>query len=140
MKLHTYLNYGGNCEQAFRFYEKHLGGKITMMMTHGQQPNVKDVPPHQKDAILYARMSIGGTDLMGSDVPSERFQPMRSVYLSLSVQNIDEAERIFALLSDGGEIFMPMQETFFAFRFAMLRDRFGTSWMIINERTPPQSA
>ena len=140
MKLHTYLNYGGNCAQAFRFYEKHLSGKITMMMTHGQQPNARDVPPDQKDAILYARMSIGGTDLMGSDVPSERFQSMRSVYLSLSVQNIDEAERIFALLSDGGEIFMPMQETFFAFRFAMLRDRFGTSWMIINERTPPQSA
>jgi len=77
---------------------------------------------------------------MGSDVPSERFQPMRSVYLSLSLDSIDEAERIFTLLSDGGEIFMPMQETFFAFRFAMLRDRFGTSWMIINERTPPQSA
>jgi PhnB protein len=140
MKLHTYLNYGGNCEQAFRFYEKHLGGKITMMMTHGQQPNAKDVPPDQKNAILYARMSIGETDLMGSDVPSERFQPMRSVYLSLSVNSIDEAERVFALLSDSGEIFMPMQETFFAFRFAMLRDWFGTSWMIINERTPQQSA
>jgi len=140
MKLHTYLNYGGNCEQAFRFYEKHLGGKVTMMMTHGQQPSTKDVPPDQKNAILYARMNIGETDLMGSDVPSERFQPMRSVYLSLSVKSIDEAQRIFALLSDAGEIFMPMQETFFAHRFAMLRDRFGTSWMIINERTPPQSA
>jgi PhnB protein len=140
MKLHTYLNYGGNCEQAFRFYEKHLGGKITMMMTHGQQPNAKDVPPDRKNAILYARMSIGETDLMGSDVPSERFQPMRSVYLSLSVNTINEAERLVALLSDGAEIFMPMQETFFAFRFCMLRDRFGTSWMIINERTPPQSA
>jgi PhnB protein len=140
MKLHTYLNYGGNCEQAFRFYEKHLGGKITMMMTQGEQPNAKDVPADQKNAILYARMSIGETDLMGSDVSSERFQPMRSVYLSLSVDTIDEAERIFGLLSDGGEIFMPMQETFFAFRFAMLRDRFGTSWMVINERTPQQSA
>jgi PhnB protein len=111
-----------------------------MMMTHGQQPNAKDVPPDQKNAILYARMSIGDTNLMGSDVPSERFQPMRSVYLSISLNSIGEAERIFALLSDGGGIFMPMQETFFAFRFAMLRDRFGTSWMIINERTPPQSA
>jgi len=140
MKLHTYLNYGGNCEQAFHFHEKHLGGKITMMMNHGQQPNAKDIPPDQKNAILYARMSIGETDLMGSDVPSEHFKPMRSVYLSLSVNSIDEAERIFALLSDGGEIFMPMQETFFAFRFAMLRDKFGTSWMIINERTPPQGA
>jgi PhnB protein len=139
MKLHTYLNYGGNCAQAFRFCEKHLGGKISMMMTHGEQPNAKDVPPYQKDAILYARMSIGETDLLGSDVPSERFQPMRSVYLSLSVNTTREAEHIFALLSNGGETFMPMQETFFAHRFAMLRDKFGTSWMIINERIPPQS-
>jgi PhnB protein len=139
MKLHTYLNYGGNCAQAFRFYEKHLGGKISMMMTQGEQPNAKDVPPDQKDAILYARMSIGDTDLMGSDVPSERFQPMRSVYLCLSVAATDEAERIFALLSDDGETFMPMQETFFAHRFAMLRDKFGTSWMIIHERTAQQS-
>jgi PhnB protein len=76
---------------------------------------------------------------MGSDVPSERFQPTRSVYLSYSLNTTGEAERIFALLSDGGEIFMPMQETFFAHRFAMLRDKFGTSWMIINERTPQQS-
>jgi len=135
MKLHTYLNYGGNCKQAFSFYEKHLGGKITMMMTQGEQPNPQNVPPDQKNSIMYARMSIGETDLMGSDVPSERFQPMRSVYLSLSLNSIDEAERIFSLLSDGGEIFMPMQETFFAFRFAMLRDKFGTSWMIINERS-----
>jgi PhnB protein len=140
MKLHTYLNYGGNCEQAFRFYEKHLGGKITMMMTHGQQPDAKDVPPGRRNAILYARMSIGETDLMGSDVPPEHFQPMRSAYLSLSVNSIDEAERVFALLSGGAEIFMPMQETFFAFRFAMLRDRFGTSWMLINKRTSPRSA
>jgi PhnB protein len=139
MELHTYLNYGGNCEQAFRFYEKHLGAKVTMMMTQGQQPNAKDVPPDQKNAILYARIRIAGTDLMGSDVPPERFQPMRSVYLSLSLKSIEEAERVFALLSDGGEIFMPMQETFFAFRFAMLRDKFGTSWMVIHER-PQQNA
>jgi len=89
MKLHTYLNYGGNCAQAFRFYEEYLGGKITTMMTHGEQPNAKDVPPNQKDAILYAR-SIGETDLMGSDVPSDRFQPMRSVYLSLALASRGE--------------------------------------------------
>ena len=137
MKLHTYLNYGGNCEQAFRFYEQHLGGKITMMMTHGQQPNAKDVPPAQINAILHARMDIGGTELLGADVPPERFQPMRSVYLSLAVSSIEEAERIYALLSDGGQIFMPMEETFFAFRFAMLRDKFGTSWMLLHPK--PQS-
>jgi PhnB protein len=138
MKLRTHLNYGGNCAQAFRFYEEHLGGKISMMMTHGEQANAKDVSARQKDAILYVRMRIGETDLMGRDVPSERFQPMRSAYLSLSVTTAGEAERTFVLLSGGGETFMPMQETLFAHRFAMLRDRFGTSWMITNERTPQQ--
>lgn len=139
MKLLTYLNFGGNCEQAFRFYEQHLGGKITMMMTHGQQPNPSEVSPDWKNAILHARISIGETELLGADIPPDRFQPIRSVYLSLIVSSIDEAERIYALLSDGGQIFMPIEETFFAFRFAMLRDKFGTSWMILHERPMPQS-
>ena len=140
MKLHTYLNYGGNCEQAFRFYEQHLGAKITMMMTHGEAPNANNVAPDWKNAILHARLSIGETELLGADIPPDRFQPMRSAYLSLIVNSIDEAERIYALLSSGGDIFMPMQETFFAVRFAMLRDKFGTSWMILHERPRPQSA
>jgi PhnB protein len=137
MKLHTYINYGGNCEQAFRFYEQHLGGKITTMMTHADQPHPTDIQPGWEKAIMYARMTIGETELRGNDVPPDRFQPMRSVYLSLTVTNTDEAERIHALLSDGGQIFMPMQETFFAFRFSMLRDKFGTSWMILHERPMP---
>lgn len=137
MKLRTYLNYGGNCEQAFRFYEQHLGGKIIMMVRHSEQPNPQDVPANWKNAILHARISIGDSELMGADIPPERFQPIRSVYLSLSVGSNDEAERIYALLSDGGQIFMPMQETFFAFRFAQLRDKFGTSWMILHERPRP---
>jgi PhnB protein len=137
MKLHTYLNYGGNCEQAFRFYEKHLGGKIIMMMTHGQQPNPTDVPPQWENAILHARMELGQTTLMAADVPPGRFQPMRSAYLSLTISSTDEAERIYALLADSGQIFMPMQETFFAFRFAMLRGKCGTSWMIIHETPMP---
>ncbi len=135
MKLNTYLNYGGNCAQAFRFYEKHLGGKITMMMTHAQQPNAQGVPPEWKDAILHARIELGGTELLGADVPPDRFQPMRSAYVSLTVDSTGEAERIYALLSEGAEIFMPMQETFFASRFAMLRDRFGTSWMLLHDRS-----
>jgi PhnB protein len=137
MKLFTYLNYGGNCQQAFRFYEQHLGGKIIMMMTHGQNPGPTNVPPEWKDAILHARMTLGETELLGADIPPDRFQPMRSAYLSLLVDSIAEAERIYGLLSEAGEIFMPMQETFFAFRFAMLRDKFGTSWMLLNERPRP---
>src|ERR1700675_2471459 len=101
MKLHTYLNYGGNCAQAFRFYEQHLGGKITMMMTHGEQPNATGVPPEWKNAVLHARIDLGGTTLLGADIPPDRFQPIRSAYLSLTVASIDEAERLYALLSDG---------------------------------------
>jgi len=137
MKLHTYLNYGGNCEEAFRFYEKNLGGKIMMMMRYGDQPDPKNTPPGTEKWILYANMAIGETQLMGSDVPPERFQPMRSVYLSLGVDSSEDAERIFKLLNEGGEVFMPMGETFFAHRFGMLRDRFGTSWMIIHDKPMP---
>ena len=135
MQLHIYLNYGGNCEEAFRFYERHLGGKITFLMRHGEQPASGNVPPDWNGKILHARMSLGGTELLGADIPT--FQPMRSAYLSLTVDSIDEAERINALLSDGGQIFMPMEETFFAHRFAMLRDRFGTSWMLLNPKPAP---
>jgi PhnB protein len=137
MKLLTYLNYGGNCREAFRFYEEHLDGQITMMMTHGEQPRPSEATAGWKDKILHARMNIGETELLGSDVPAERFQPMRSVYLSLLLDSVDEAERVYALLSDGGEIYMPMAETFFAYRLAMLRDRFGTSWMLLRERPRP---
>ncbi len=131
MQLHTYLNYGGNCEQAFRFYEQHLGGKVTMLMRHGEQPDQTNVADDWKNAVLHARMTLGGTELLGADVPPDRFQPMRSAYLTLTVDSTNEAERIYSLLTDGGQVFMRMQETFFASRFAMLRDRFGTSWMIL---------
>jgi PhnB protein len=132
MNLHTYVNFPGKCAEAFRFYEKHLGGKIGMMMTHGQAPDQSKVDPRWKDAVLHARISIGGTELMGADIPNA--QPMRSAYLSLSVGSDGEAERIFSALSDGGEVFMPLQETFFATRFGQLRDRFGLNWMILRER------
>jgi PhnB protein len=134
MKLYTYLNYGGNCRQAFDFYAEHLGGKITMMTTHGEQPESNKVPPDWKHAVLHARIEVGDTILLGADIPPERFQPMRSAYLSLMLDSVDEAERIYALLTEDGQIFMPMEETFFARRFAMLRDRFGTSWMLLHER------
>lgn len=134
MKLNTFLNYGGNCEQALRFYEQHLGGKITMLMRRSEQPDQTVTWPGSDNAVQYAAMDIGETQLMASDVPPDRFQPMRSVYLSLTVDSAAEAERIWALLSEGGQVFMPMAETFFATRFGQLRDRFGTSWMVLAAR------
>jgi len=132
VKLDIYVNYPGNCEQAFRFYEQYLNGKITMMLTHQQQPDTANVPENWKNAILHARIEIGETVLMGADIPNA--EPMRSAYLTLSLGSAAEAERIYALLSDGGQVFMKMEETFFASRFAMLRDKFGTSWMLLHEK------
>lgn len=131
MKLDIYLNYPGNCQEAFRFYERHLGGKVTLMMTHGQGPNAASLSADQKNAILHARMELGGTVVMGADISNS--EPMRSAYLTLTVDSEQEAERVYALLAEGGQIFMKMEKTFFANRFAMLRDRFGTSWMLLHE-------
>ena len=131
MKLDIYVNYPGHCEDAFRFYEQHLKGKITGIARHGEQPN-PNIPDNWKNAVLHARIEIGGSVLMGADIPNA--EPMRSAYLTLRLDSAKEAEQIYAILTDGGQVFMKMEETSFASRFAMLRDRFGTSWMLLHER------
>ena len=135
MKLLTYLNYAGRCREAFQFYETHLGGKITFMMTHGEGPSANMAPEGWRDAVLHARMSLGETELMGADIPN--CQPTRSSYLTLLVDSNEEAERVYAALSEGGEVLMPLTETFFAFRFGQARDKFGVAWMIIHQRPRP---
>jgi PhnB protein len=130
MRLDIYLNYRGTCEQAFRFYERNLGGRITGMVRHGDQPN-PSLAADWKDKILHARIEIGTTVLMGADIPQA--EPMRSAYLALTLDLEADAERVYAVLADGGEIFMKMGKTPFANRFAMLRDKFGTSWMLLHQ-------
>ena len=129
MKLDIYVNYPGHCENAFRFYEQHLDGKIKMMMPHQQPP--PNFPKEWENPMLHAIIEIGGTILRGADIPDA--EPMRSAYLTLRLDTPEKAEHIYTILSDGGEIFMKMEKTFFANRFAMLRDQFGTSWMLLNE-------
>ena len=133
MRLDIYVNYRGNCEQAFRFYEQHLGGRITGMIRHREQPN-PNIPADWQDNVLHARIAIGTGIVMGADIPSA--EPMRSAYLTLSLDSEEDAERVYALLADGGEIFMKMEKTPFANRFAMLRDTFGTSWMLLHQPEP----
>ncbi|MGH7615389.1 MAG: VOC family protein, partial [Gemmatimonadales bacterium] len=111
MRLDVYLNYRGNCEQAFRFYEHHLGGTITGIIRHGEQPN-PNIAVDWKEKVLHARMAIGTTVLMGADIPHS--EPMRSAYLTLTLDSEADAERLYALLGDGGEIFMRMEATPFA--------------------------
>src|SRR5262245_43100274 len=133
MQLNTYVNFAGRCAEAFRFYEEQLGGQVGMLVRHGDAPVQRPMDPQWNDAVLHARVTIAGTELMGADIPTA--EPMRSAYLSLRVETDAEAERIFTALADGGRVFMPMQETFFASRFGQLQDRFGVNWMILRERT-----
>ena len=133
MEMYTYVNFAGTCREAFKYYEKHLGGQIGMLMTHADSPGPSRLGPEWKDAVLHARISIGGAELAGADIPSA--QPMRSAYLSLNADSDAEAERIYAALADGGEVLMKMEETFFASRFGQVRDRFGINWMIVRQRT-----
>ena len=134
MKMHPYLNYGGNCKEAFEFYAEHLGGTIHAMLSQSQQPDTSHVPAGQENAIMYACMTLGGVTLAGNDVPPEYFERMRSAYLSLILDSNEEAEQAYATLIEGGQILMKMDETFFAHRFAMVRDRFGTQWMLIHQK------
>lgn len=141
MKVNTYLNFPGKCAEALEFYEKHLGAKILYKTTFAEMPQSNDLPPgFNPNGILHARFDLGGTLIMASDGPPGKVEPMRSAYLCLSVDSNEEAERVYKILSDGGETFMAIQETFFAHRFAQLRDKFGVAWMVIHERPmgPPQ--
>ena len=130
MQLDPYLLFNGNCAEAFKAYEKILGGKIELMMTHGESPMADQVKPEWRDKIIHARMVAQGQVLMASDAPPEHYEPMQGFSVSLSVGQAAEAERIFKALSDGGQVRMAMQKTFWAERFGMLVDPFGTPWMI----------
>lgn len=132
MKMSTYVNFPGTCAEAFRYYEKHLGAKVDMLMTHAQTPDQSRVRPEWRDAVLHARISIGDTELWAADIP--KAEPMRSAYLTLKMDTDSEAERAFSALSDGGHVLMAMREEFFASRFGQVRDQFGINWMILHER------
>jgi len=130
MKLNSYLFFNGQCEAAFKFYEKCLGGKIEAMLTHEGTPAEQDVPSEWRKKILHARLTVGDQALMGSDAPPERYDKPQGFSVSLNVDKPAEAERIFRALSENGKVQMPLEQTFWAVRFGMCVDRFGTPWMV----------
>lgn len=138
MKVNIYLNFPGTCEEAMSFYEKHLGAKVVNKGTYAAMAGVggpKNLPPGLKpESVIHARFTLGDAVVMASDGPPERVQPMRSSYITLSVDSNEEAERIFTALTEGGEVFMAIGETFFAHRFGQCRDKFGVNWMVIHEK------
>ncbi|HYD50530.1 MAG TPA: VOC family protein [Terriglobales bacterium] len=130
MKLDPYLVFNGNCAEAFRTYERCLRGQIEMMMTFGQSPEAANMPRELHDQVMHVSLLIEGQRLMGSDSPPEHYEEMKGISVSIGVEDPAEAERIYRELSAGGQIRMELQETFWAQRFAMFTDRFGTPWMI----------
>jgi PhnB protein len=136
MKVTTYLNFAGKCSEALDFYARHLGAKIIMKATFDTMPDPKMIPPGMEKGILHSRFQVGDTLIMASDGP--KAEPMRSAYLALGVDSNEEAERIYAALAEGGEVFMKMDETFFAHRFGQLRDKYGVNWMVIHEKPMPR--
>jgi PhnB protein len=133
MQLNPYLFFNGNCADAFKFYEKCLGGKIVTMMTHEGTPAAEQVPANWREKIIHARLTVGDQVLMGSDAPPDRYAPMKGFGVSFAADSPADAERIFRALSEKGAVGMPMQQTFFAVRFGMVVDQFGTPWMITCE-------
>jgi PhnB protein len=134
MQINPYLSFNGTCDAAFKFYETVLGGKILMKMTYGESPMAAQTAPADKDKIMHVRLAVGDMLLMGADAPPQFYEPMKGIVVSLGIEAPAEAERVFAALSENGTVRMPIQETFWAQRFGMLTDQFGTPWMVNCEK------
>jgi PhnB protein len=130
MKTTPYLTFPGTCAEAFAFYAKVLNGKIDSMFAHRGTPAAEHVPADWLDKIMHAHLVFGGGDLMGSDNSPAWYKKAEGLWVSLHVDSAAEADRIFSALSEGGEIRMPIEKTFWAERFGMTVDRFGTPWMV----------
>jgi PhnB protein len=134
MQINPYLTFSGNCEEAFKFYAKVLGGEIVAMIPHAGTPAEGFVPAEWGSKIMHAYLRVGDAGFMGSDSPPDRAQKPQGFSVSIHVKDVSEAERIFAALAEGGSITMPIQETFWSPRFGMLTDRFGIPWMLNTEQ------
>jgi PhnB protein len=134
MQLNPYLTFNGNCEEAFKAYHRILGGEIIAMIPHEGTPAECNVPAEWRKKIIHARLVGNGMVLMGSDAPPDRYQPMQGFSVTLNIKDPDEAELVFNALAKEGTVRMPLGETFFAIKFGMLADKFGTPWMVVCEK------
>jgi PhnB protein len=140
MQINPYLFFDGQCQEAFEFYAKLLGGKIEAMFPHEGTPAAAHVPAEWRSKIIHARLIFGSQVLMGSDAPPEHQQKPQGFSVNINVDNPADAERIFNALKEKGKVTMPFGETFWALRFGMLVDRFGTPWMVNCEKAAAQAA
>jgi PhnB protein len=134
MQLNAYLSFNGQCEAAFKFYERLLGGKVTFMMTWGESPMKDQFPPELQKQIMHATLTVGDGLLMGADPPPDRYEKPQGISVSINLKDTAEGKRIFNGLAEGGTVHMPFQETFWAAGFGMCVDRFGIPWMVNCEK------
>jgi PhnB protein len=130
MKLNPHLTFSGQCQSAFKFYERSIGERIVTMLTWGESPIAKQAPPEWRDKILHATLAVGDSVLTGADVVPEQYQHPKGFSVQLNIDDPGDAERIFAALAEGGAVQMPLQKTFWALRFGVLVDPFGIPWEI----------
>ncbi|HEY2446641.1 MAG TPA: VOC family protein [Rhizomicrobium sp.] len=134
MRINPYLNFNGNCAEAFDLYARVLHGKDLHVMTFRDSPMATQAAENEKDNVVHARFTAGDSMIMGSDAMGGRYNKPQGYAVNINVDTPEEAERIFAGLSEGATIGMAIQETFWAKRFGMLTDRFGTHWMVNCEK------
>ena len=138
MQINPYLNFNGNCQEAFKFYEQVLNGKILFQMTWGEMPGAAEqMPAETHDRIMHINLKVGDQTLMGADAPPDRYQSPTGMNVSIHVKDKTEAERIFIALAAGGKTTMPFSQTFWSPGFGMCVDRFGIPWMV-NTEAPAQ--
>src|SRR3989442_1822093 len=130
MQMNPYLNFKGDCEAAFQFYERCLGAKLGPIFRYAGSPMAGEVPAAFREKIVHGSVMVGDQVLMGADVLTERYEVPKGFSLSLQIKSAEEAERVFRELGEGGEAVMPLAKTFWAERFGVLVDRFGIRWII----------
>ncbi|NUM55836.1 MAG: VOC family protein [Candidatus Hydrogenedentes bacterium] len=132
MRVQAYMDFNGRCDEAIAFYEKTLGAKVVMLMRYKDSPDPNACAAGTGDKVMHSCIQIGETQLFASDGRNSGQTNFAGIMLSLGVTNDADAEKCFAALSEGGNVFMPMGPTFFASKFGMLTDKFGVHWMVIN--------
>lgn len=134
--FNTYLNFNGNCAEAFKFYERCFGGTIKFQQTFGESPMKESVRPDQYGLIMHVALDVAGDTLMGSDAPPDHYAAPQGIYVSITPDSYSDGERIFNELSAGGKVELPFQKTFWSAGFGMTKDRFGIPWMVNCQEQP----
>ena len=134
MQTQIYLFFDGRTDEALAFYKKTLGIEVEMLMRFKDAPGPQDPnypPPPKPDAVMHSSFKLGGQSVMASDGNCGGKAEFKGFSLSLAVKTEGEAEKLFAALSDGGQVTQPLIQTFFSPKFGMLQDKFGVGWMVL---------